>query len=260
MTAESESNYIANANRIKEKFLGTTDTVFHEPQMRNRSGQFKFKDDSKVQGKFDEAIKALIKATEFVAFSAVIRKDEFKGGFFGSYLPADNYALAITLLLEQFVEFLCQSEAPSMGRVIFESQLAHKDALHQAAHTYLLLNGTQSISDKTFRDCLEIGCHFHTKSGSSGTELADLVARECFEWVRSDCKEEPKFWNELKTKWFNQSEPGPRIFPPFEPPIPDQPKSKSITEPKPKPNPQTSKKSTPKKKKPKPIGQSGTSQ
>jgi hypothetical protein len=127
--------YKREADAVKRAFFGTVDITFHEPEIRRREGLYYFRGDQHTQREFDSALGSLIGQTQFVAFGAVIRKDAFHNEFGGAgidpCLPTDVYTLAIMLLMERYIDFLAMSGQRRRGRVVFESQGAREDALHQ---------------------------------------------------------------------------------------------------------------------------------
>ena len=60
--------------------------------------------------------------------------------------------------------------------------------------------------------------HFQPKRGSDPTELADLLARDLYEWVRSGCQEPPKWWDRFRNKIYCRGDGalgkfGVKVFP-----------------------------------------------
>jgi hypothetical protein len=105
-----------------------------------------------------------------------------------------------------------------IGRTHLESIGAREDAEHQAAYADLLLNGTQYVPENTFQSWLETGCRFSPKRGSDPSELADLVAREIFEWTRGNCTTDPPYWDVLNQKVYRRGDGhfgrfGVKVFP-----------------------------------------------
>lgn len=204
MTTESTTAYCAAADGVKSRFFGRTDVTFHEPNMRNRDGIYYFNNDKSKQSAFDEAINQLISESDFVVFGVGVRKTAFQEQFVESgidpYLPTDVYSVAILMLLERYVDFLANSSVKRMGRVTFESQGPKEDALHQLEFARILVEGTQWIAGTAFRNWLETGLRFTPKSGSDPSELADMVARDLYEWIRGDCIVSPGRWGILSRK------------------------------------------------------------
>ena len=209
---EEGSKYCQRADDIKVRFFGRKDFAFHEPAMRHRKPEnrkgvridYSFGADKARQEEFDKEIGQLLEDTQFVVFGVGIRKEAFREDFvekeLDPYLPTDVYSVALTFLLERFVDYLAHSVPQSMGRVTLESIGSREDAFHQLQYARLLLEGSQWVSDRAFQARLETGLRFSTKSGSSPAELADVVARDLFEWVRSECKGAPKWWEILCSK------------------------------------------------------------
>ena len=80
-----------------------------------------------------------------------------------------------------------------MGRVKFESQGALEDAYHAREYVNVLINGTQWIAGGGFRQRLETGPRFVPKERGP-VELADMMARDLYEWIRADCVGWPGRW------------------------------------------------------------------
>jgi len=172
--------------------------------MRKHDKIFGFLGDLKRRAEFDAAFRRLVEATPFIAFGVGIRKAKFMQDFIEEgcdpYLPTKVYDLAIMLMLERYVDYLATQKVRCLGRVHLESIGSLEDAEHQAAHADLLLHGTQFVPEKMFQSWLEAGCRFNPKMGSNPVELSDLVAREVFEWTRSECKIDPPYWSILNKK------------------------------------------------------------
>lgn len=204
MPEEAVDDYCAAADEIKLRFFGDTNITFHEPLMRNREELYYFGGDEDKQLAFDEAINELVANTHFVAFGVGIRKEAYAREFVDTgldpYLPTDVYALAIIMLLERYIDFLSSSDIKRLGRVTFESQGPKEDAYHQLEYARVLLDGSQWVPDSAFRSWLETGLRFSTKTGSSPLELADMMSRDLYEWVRGECNVEPKRWSLLSDK------------------------------------------------------------
>lgn len=191
MAAETVEDYCAAANEIKQEFFGRTDITFHEPDMRHRDGWFHLAGDPVKQKEFDDAIIKLLEETPFVVFGVGVRKDAFQKEFVDSktdpYLSTDVYSIAILMLLERYVDYLATQDKKRFGRVIFESQGPKEDAMHQLEYARILLDGSQWVPDSAFRAWLETGLRFQPKCGSDPVEIADMFARDLFEWVRDGC-------------------------------------------------------------------------
>ncbi|MEO7667334.1 MAG: hypothetical protein ABIU97_09930 [Dehalococcoidia bacterium] len=199
MSQEAADDYVKRADSLKIDLFGTAAITFHEPKMRNREDRFYFGGNPAEQKAFDAALDQLIEGTEFTAFGVAIRKDAYREEFLATgidpYLPLDVYSLAIQMLLERYVDFLAYSVARPMGIVSFESIGPKEDAEHQRDFADLLLHGTQWVPDSAFRNHLVTGARFEPKAGSAPSELADMWARDLFEWGRAECVGEPGRFN-----------------------------------------------------------------
>ena len=164
----------------------------------------------------------MIEETPFVAFGAGIRKEAFAKEFVASgidpYLSTDVYAVAILMLIERYIDFLATQSVRRLGRVIFESQGTVEDATHQLEYARLLLDGSQWVPDSAFRGWLEAGLRFEPKRGSDQMELADMFARDLYEWIRDGCETTPKWWNLFSKKIYCRDDGtmgkfGVKVFP-----------------------------------------------
>jgi hypothetical protein len=193
---ELRPDYCKRADAVKAEFFGRTDLTFHEPFMRKREDPFYFEGKEDRQKEFDAAVDKLVEDTDFTVFGVAIRKHAFQKEFVDAnldpYLPTDVYALSILLLLERYIDFLYTEDVQRLGRVIFESQGPLEDAVHQMEYARVLIDGSQWVHPSAFRNWLEPGLRFQPKSGSSAAEIADMFARDLFEWVRDDCLIEPR--------------------------------------------------------------------
>ena len=191
--------------------------------MRRHEQAYYFGGDRRKQTEFDEAVNELVRSTDFVVFGAAVRKDAFARDFAESgidpYLPVNPYAVAITMLLERYVDYLLvHGDQRKMGRVTFESQGAREDAEHQIQFARLLLEGTQWVPESAFQQAIQPGASFVPKSGSHPTELADLLARDLYEWARSGCQAPPRRWEVFTEKMYCRGDGtsgkfGVKVFP-----------------------------------------------
>ena len=222
-TEEDKLDYIKRADEIKRRFFGTTDMTFHEPDMRRHFGPYHFAGESSRQKAFDTELASLIENSRFVVFGAGVRKEAFRRDFVETgidpYLPTDTYALAITMLMERYVDYLATTASlRSIGRVTFESIGPKEDAQHQMDYARLLLDGSQWVPGTAFRYWLETGLRFMPKSGSHPIELADMMSRELYEWVRDGCVTENGRWPLFSKKIYCRGEGlmgtfGVKVFP-----------------------------------------------
>jgi len=182
---------------LKRSFNLPPWAVFHEPDIRNRTGMWGFGANVRRQTDFDEALLEALTGTPFAVFGAGIRKQAFgrlrvESG--DPYLPVDVYSMAIELLLERYVDFLAMCAEPRpMGRLKFESQGALEDAHHAREYVHVLVEGTQWIAGGAFRQWLETSPRFIPKEESVG-EIADMLARDMQEWMRAGCTGWPGRW------------------------------------------------------------------
>ena len=219
---EESRRYCDRADTIKREFFGTTDFTFHEPDMRRRREAYSFGRDVIRQREFDAALERLIEETDFEVFGVGIRKTAFQREYVDTgidpYLPTDVYAAAIVLLLERYADYIANARSERVGRVTFESQGPREDAIHQMEFARVLIYGSQWLAPASFRNWLETGLRFAPKRGSEPTELADMVARSLYEWIRNGCEGIPDKWESLSRKIYCRGDGrmgkfGVKIFP-----------------------------------------------
>lgn len=222
LTLTDARNYEESANRLKTSFFGDPDITFHEPDMRNHDNRFNLAGDRARQREFCQAVDDLVQQTNFVAFAVGIRKKGYRAVSAGPpgdpYLPTNVYHAAIQLLLERYVDYLWQHDDDPRGRVTIEAQGSLENAEHQRAYVDLLLDGTQWVPERAFRAYLETGVRFRPKTGSSPLEISDMLARDVFEWTRSDCAIPPRRWDVWNDKFYTRGDLqmgkfGLKIFP-----------------------------------------------
>ena len=219
---EEVSRYCERADAIKQRFFQTTDFTFHEPAMKQHDGPYYFDGDTAKQREFNSAIDQLIDDTDFVVFGVGIRKNDFQRQFVDTgidpYLPTDVYAVAIVLLMERYIDYMATAKSERIGRITLESQGPREDADHQMEYARLLISGSQWVAPAAFRSWLETGLRFVPKRGSEPTELADMVSRDLYEWVRSGCMGNSARWERLSRKIYCRGDGrmgkfGVKIFP-----------------------------------------------
>lgn len=207
MTDGEAQRYKADADKVKREFFGDQRITFHEPEMRLRDGPFWFGGDQGRHKAFLAAVDALVGRTDFVAFAVGIRKNAFEQEFLKTgldpYLPMDVYAVAIQMLLERYVDYRAmRSIQRTTSQVVFESQGPLEDAIHQRDYVGVLIDGTQWVSSSTFRQWLRTGVRFTPKQGSDPMEIADMLSRDTFEWIRDGCASSPPRWGIFGQKFY----------------------------------------------------------
>ena len=176
--------------------------------LRRSRPPLSFAGDRHRQRAFVEAVDDLVSETNFTAFAVGIRKWALAadGSAPNPYLPSGVYEIAMHLLLERYVDYLAHEGQDCRGRVTLEAQESREDAEHHRAYVELLLEGTQWVPDGAFRSYLETGLRFTGKRGSHPTELSDMLARDVFEWIRSDCLQEPRRRQIFEAKFYRRGD------------------------------------------------------
>lgn len=210
MSAEEEAAYVSAMDAFKTQVFGRIDVTLHEPDIRQGDGIFNFGNSRRSQEQFRQQLRELLASLSFSVFAVGVRKrafeEEFVRASLDPYLPHDVYALALHLLLERYADFLAHETQSPRGRLTLEAQGPKEDAEHQRAYVETLIDGTQWVSGSDFQKYLETGLRFEPKSGSRPTELADMVARDFFEWIRSECQEKSSSWNIWESKVYRRGD------------------------------------------------------
>ena len=222
MDPHDVQSYVERADDLKLKFFGRTDITFHEPDIRNHRDWFSLGGSPDRQKDFCDALDILVTETPLTVFAVGIRKEPlayFQGSGDDPYLPLDPYAITIHLLLERYVDYLASRGDDALGQVTFESVGPLEDAQHHRDYLDLLLDGTQWVQDSAFRNWLRTGCNFTRKQGSDPMELADMVTRDVYEWVRDGCGEGvPRRWSVWQSRMYARDDGllgkfGIKVFP-----------------------------------------------
>lgn len=222
LTEQEIARYQSAVRQLKLEFWNQEDIVLHEPMLRKHKGIFYFDGDTDLQKRFCQWYAELLDGLDFIVFGVSIRKSSFASPSFlqqgDDYFPADAYGIAIHLLLERYTDYLASSSPTGLGNVSFERQGPREDAVHQFEYARLLVQGTQWVSATEFRHLLQPGLTFTPKSASHPMELADLVAREIYEWVAGGCVSRSSMWDVLTSKIYKRTDGlrgtfGVKVFP-----------------------------------------------
>ncbi len=227
LIAEREiTTYVQRANKIKDLYFGKDLRVaFHDPYLRSGYCEgkidYSFQQDRNKQQSFISDIKCLIEKTPCHAFAVAIpladyRQEQNKEGRTNPLypeLPTTVYSMAIMLLMERCLDFLAYglSTKPKVT-VVFESIGPKEDIEHQLTFAQVLHLGTEWVKPDIFRKYFYPGVTFLTKEdykkdkGSHPLELADILARDVFEWVKEQGKISPLFWDNWKAKLYRRGD------------------------------------------------------
>lgn len=217
----------------KTEFLGSPNVVVHEPDVRHSRSKFRGSSIEHRQ-EIEAALNALLQELDFTCIAAAVDLEAFEALYPDSvvddFLPASCYLMSIDFVLERFIHFL-QEHGGARGMMIAESRGAKEDALVHAEFIRLHLEGTQYVSDSSFRAQLRPFVEFYRKArNSSGLQIADLAARPVAEKVR-DSMSNPVRWETFKNKLYDGMTGSPhkyglKVFPLLESndPFPELPR------------------------------------
>lgn len=219
------ANYIQRANKIKDRFFGRDIRVaFHDPYLREGKTDgivdYSFSNNAEKQQELKQEITELITKTPCHAFAVAIPIPEYnqeqttaKLNGYSLYpeLPKGIYPMAIMLLMERCLDFLAYGlNSKPKVTVVFESIGPKEDIEHQLTFAQVLHLGTEWVKPDVFRKYFYPGVSFLTKEaykkdkGSHPLELADILGRDVFEWLKGNGQTNPYFWNIWKQKFYKR--------------------------------------------------------
>lgn len=222
LSQEVADEYCEVIRELKLVHFGHANAVLHEPAVRKHDGLFYFGGDQGAQDAFHHDYVKVLNGLDFVVFGSAVRKASLTGPILlksaDHYFPSDTYGIAIHLLMERYTDYIATRPDRTVGKIFFEAQGPKEDASHQLEYARLLVNGTQWVAATEFQHLLQPGVAFLPKKSCHPMELADLVAREIFEWVGSDCAQRSNMWNMLSAKIYRRDDRlrgkfGVKIFP-----------------------------------------------
>lgn len=215
----SSAQFAERSSELKKQYGADPNATLHATDLERGAGGFEFLSDPSISTLFWKDLTNAVEETPFELFAAVVRKTRLTGsdddGELGN-LPGDVYEIALTLVLERLVGAL-YDRGCTKGRLVFESIGGREDALHQRALADLLLHGSEFVADGCFRGCIEPGCSFAVKGGSSPLELADLCARWIMTFFRDGQPHDHRFWSIVAPKIYasglEKGKFGLKVFP-----------------------------------------------
>lgn len=165
--------FATDFNKLKLKYFGTTDIVFHSRDIRKWQGDFKILGDPKLRHEFYQNLDSLISNAEFTVIASAILKDKL----IEQYGPrADNpYDLSLGFILER-TTFLSDNLSCSNVEVIAEARGKKEDASLHDQYQLTLSHGTGYVSSERLQRRFSDIRFARKEENNLGTQLSDLVA------------------------------------------------------------------------------------
>jgi len=181
----------------KEEYLGSAETVVHEPDVRKRERAFTGPRGEHIV----EELGRFLATAEFHVVACCIDRPAFRAWVReDKTLPEHMYLMAMDMLLERIALVMDSMFRGGRAEVVAESRGPREDALLQYEFARLHLDGTSYLGDAFFRTLLRPGIDFRGKAENcSGLQLVDLSARPIAEKVHRPAST-PERWPEVRGK------------------------------------------------------------
>ncbi len=156
--------------KLKFKYFGHDSIVLHEREIRKQTGPFSILSDVKLRAEFMNEISAILAATQFRIFAAVIDKNELKTDLF----PTNPYGISLRICLQMAYLFL--NRRKQIGKIhhfVFEKRGLKEDS-------ELELEFRRITAGENDLRIPFAGFHVHfadKRTNSTGMQIADLTAR-----------------------------------------------------------------------------------
>jgi len=165
------SNVMPQVNKLKNKYFGSADVVFHFTEMKNKRNEFNCLNNKANRISFWDGYFNLLESLDFTIVSAVVDKKEMQARY---YYPQAVKRVALPLIYENYIHFL--KESASLGKVFVEQVNPKEDERVQVQYHSLMANGTARLSREGFIKHIA-GVRFHLKSDNIiGLQIADTIA------------------------------------------------------------------------------------
>ena len=178
----TREHYVTSATpdlqRLKFKYWGHDQVVFHEREMRKKVGPFSMLAKPAANEAFMADLTGLIAATDMRVCVAVIDKIKHKAKYANPWSP---YEIALSFCMERLLR--CLREYDQLGRtvhVVFESRGKSEDNALELAFRRIAANQANwgglnpDYSYATFEPVFA-----RKDANAAGLQLADLIARPC---------------------------------------------------------------------------------
>lgn len=199
----------------KAEYLGDPNVVVHEPDIRSKRG--KFRGSSKDHAaEIEKSLNQFLDEINLQCIASVVDfrcfEQLYPNSVVDDFLPRSCYLMSIDFVLERFLHFLQSRGNGAQGIVVAESRGLREDAQVHAEFIRLHLEGTQFVSDSSFRYHLRPYIEFFRKSrNNTGLQIADLAARPLAEKIL-DSRQVPARWDTVAAKLYDGMEGSPHKY------------------------------------------------
>lgn len=162
---EFQKNTSPKIDHLKERYFHSKDIILHSREIRKREAPFQALMKRQIRESFFHELDTLIAEIPMTIIAAVILKKQLKDRYRD---PANPYTIALTFIIEQFLDFL--KEVDDVGYVSIESRDPKADGDVSRAFQ-IIMN-----SDKRYRSRLQKIEFITKKQNDNGHQLADLIA------------------------------------------------------------------------------------
>ncbi|WP_161499335.1 DUF3800 domain-containing protein [Flavipsychrobacter stenotrophus] len=166
-------HFDAEVKKLKNKFFGNEDIIFHSFEMRGKKDAFKIFQDPTIMKDFYNDIGSIFKTCEYWVISCVVNKQKYK-----EIYPYKNHAYedALTFLCERGISLLGKKNKQHVLHLCLEKRGKCKDSQLKKYYTNFIKYGTEYISTDEFKMCYP-RLHFRGKDeNTNGLQFADLIA------------------------------------------------------------------------------------
>lgn len=160
-------------NKIKTKYFGSTNVIFHSRDIRKCEGVFAKLFDLKTKESFYRALNETIEKIDYKIITSVIKKEDHIKKY--GKLADDPYEIGLTFLLERVLFEL--DEFDGFAEVMIESRGKNEDSNLAAKYNELITRGSHKVKASRFMSRYSGKAIFHPKSkNDNGLQMADLCA------------------------------------------------------------------------------------
>lgn len=177
-------------NKVKEKFWGTKEVIFHSSDIRRIRKEFQILFDVDIKADFIRDINTLISGNNYHIIADGIQK-EF---YIRKYGKLSNvYELCLSFIIERTV--FCLDDIPTSKQLylIIEERGKKEDQKLKEYLSKLLDRGTAFVSSERLRQ-LNIKIEFRPKKANiNGLQIADLIAYPIATYIIDKKRANPAF-------------------------------------------------------------------
>ena len=160
-------------DKMKLKYFGSTEVVFHSRDIRKCDGVFAKLFDLNTKKHFYYDLDKVMHETNYKIIASAIKKEEHLE-LFGK-LADDPYEIGLSFLLERVVYEL--DEMNATAEVIIESRGDKEDSNLAGKYNQMVTRGSKRVDGKHFMLRLGSKVDFHRKEeNDNGLQMADLCA------------------------------------------------------------------------------------